>query len=63
MELWVFDRSDPCSLGPFDIHKEPERFKTRVIRFPSQRHAVEIAWLLEGFKRPLINSTSLVFIS
>ena len=26
MELWVFDRSGPYSSGPFDIHKEPEKF-------------------------------------
>ena len=26
MELWVFDRSGPYSSGPFNIHKEPERF-------------------------------------
>lgn len=26
MEVWVFDRSGCYSPGPFDIHKEPERF-------------------------------------
>ncbi|KAI2639445.1 hypothetical protein GGS21DRAFT_432935 [Xylaria nigripes] len=26
MEVWVFDRSGAYSGGPFDIHKEPERF-------------------------------------
>ena len=26
MELWIFDRSGPYSSGPFDIHKEPEKF-------------------------------------
>jgi hypothetical protein len=33
MELWVFDRSGPYSSGPFDIHKEPEKFVRAIIGY------------------------------
>ncbi|KJZ70169.1 hypothetical protein HIM_10429 [Hirsutella minnesotensis 3608] len=33
MELWVFDRSGPYSSGPFDIHKEPDKFARGLVGY------------------------------
>jgi hypothetical protein len=33
VELWVFDRSGPCSSGPFDIRKKPERFIRAIVSY------------------------------
>lgn len=34
MELWVFDRSGPYSLGGFDIHKDPDKFICAIAGYP-----------------------------
>lgn len=33
MGLWVFDRSRPYSLGPFNIHEEPDKFARAVVGY------------------------------
>ncbi|KJZ69584.1 hypothetical protein HIM_11021 [Hirsutella minnesotensis 3608] len=33
MELWVFDRSGPYSSGPFDVHKEPDKFARALVGY------------------------------
>ncbi|OTA60266.1 hypothetical protein K449DRAFT_396212 [Hypoxylon sp. EC38] len=33
MELWVFDRSGAYSSGPFDIHKEPNKFASAIVGY------------------------------
>ncbi|ODA75781.1 hypothetical protein RJ55_08689 [Drechmeria coniospora] len=33
MELWVFDRSGPCSSGPFDIHDELDKFARAIVGY------------------------------
>ncbi|KAI0804208.1 serine/threonine-protein kinase Sgk2 [Xylaria sp. FL0064] len=39
MELWVFDRSGAYSSGPFNIHKEPEKFARAFVGYATMDNA------------------------
>ncbi len=58
MELWVFDRSGPYSLGVLNIHKEPEQFIRSIARYTMMSHE-ELGWntftsLDEGYRSIMI---------